>query len=65
MLPTLSLPMEAEDFPRGDKYLKHVPLLSYLSLLQPVINNSRLVLNHLKTKNIFTCGEEFSKKALS
>ena len=62
MLPTLSLPTEAEDFPRGDKYLKHVPLLSYLSLLQPVINNSRLVLNHLKTKNILLVVKSLAKK---
>ena len=62
MLPTLSLPREAEDFPRGDKHLKHEPLLSYLSSLQPVINNSRLILNHLKTKNILLVVKSLAKK---
>ena len=30
MLPTQPLPREAEDFPRGDQYFKHVPPLTYL-----------------------------------
>ena len=30
VLPTQPLPREVEDFPRGDKYFKHVPLLTYL-----------------------------------
>ena len=29
VLPTQLLPREAEDFPRGDKYLKHVPPPTY------------------------------------
>ena len=32
--PTLS--REAEDFPRGDKYPKDVPLLTFLAYLEPV-----------------------------
>ena len=28
---TQPLPREAEDFPRSDKYFKHVPLLTYLT----------------------------------
>ena len=35
MLPTQSLPRKAEDFPTGDKYLKHVPLLTYLIYFSP------------------------------
>ena len=31
VLPTQHLPREAEDFPRGDKYFKHVPPLTYLT----------------------------------
>ena len=31
VLPTQPLPREAEEFPRGDKYLKHVPLSIYLA----------------------------------
>ena len=33
VLPTQHLPREAEDFPRGGKHSKHVPLLTYLALL--------------------------------
>ena len=29
------LPREAEDFPRGDRHLKHVPPLTYLICLSP------------------------------
>ena len=29
------LPREAEDFPRGDRHFKHVPLLTYLIYLSP------------------------------
>ena len=36
VLPTQPLlPREAEDFPRGDKYFKHVPLLTYLIYFSP------------------------------
>ena len=35
VLPTQPLPREAEDFPRGDRYFKHVPLLKYLIYLSP------------------------------
>ena len=36
-LPTQPLPREAEDFPRGDKYPKDVPIPTYLNYhLQPV-----------------------------
>ena len=31
----LLIPREAEDFPRGDKHFKHVPLLTYLIYLSP------------------------------
>ena len=36
-LPTQPLPREAEDFPRGDNHSKHMPLLTYLAWLQPII----------------------------
>ena len=29
------LPRETEDFPMGDRYFKHVPLLTYLIYLSP------------------------------
>ena len=32
---TQPLTREAEDFPRGDRYFKHVPLLKYLIYLSP------------------------------
>ena len=35
MLPTLTLPREEEDFPRGDRHFKHVPQLTYLIYLSP------------------------------
>ena len=35
VLPTQPLPREAEDFPRGDKYFKHVHLLTYLIYFSP------------------------------
>ena len=35
--PTQPLPMEAEGFPRGDNHSKHMPLLTYLAWLQPII----------------------------
>ena len=35
VLPTQLLPREAKDFPTGDKYFKHVPLLTYLIYFSP------------------------------
>ena len=35
VLPTQPLPREAKDFPRGDKYFKHVPPLTYLIYFSP------------------------------
>ena len=35
VLPTQSLPREVEDFPRGDKYFKNVPPLTYLIYFSP------------------------------
>ena len=35
VLPTQPLPREAEDFPRGDKYFKHVPPFTYLIYFSP------------------------------
>ena len=35
MLPTQLLPWEVEDFPRGDKYFKHVPPPTYLIYFSP------------------------------
>ena len=37
VLPTQPLPREAEDFPRGGSHPKHMPLLTYLAWLQPII----------------------------
>ena len=34
--------------PRGGKHSKHVPLLTYLAWLQPVIYNLRLIFKHVK-----------------
>ena len=36
-LPIQPLHREAEDFPRGDSHSKHMPLLTYLAWLQPII----------------------------
>ena len=35
VLPTQPLPREAQDFPRCDKYFKHVPPLTYLIYFSP------------------------------
>ena len=35
LLPNQPLPREAEDFPRGEKYFKHVSLLTYLIYFSP------------------------------
>ena len=35
VLPTQPLPREVEDFPRGDKYFKHVPPPTYLIYFSP------------------------------
>ena len=35
VLPTQPLPREVEDFPRGDKYFKHVPPPTYLTYFSP------------------------------
>ena len=35
VLPTPPLPGESEDFPRGDKHFKYVPLLTYLIYFSP------------------------------
>ena len=35
VLPTQPLPREVEDFPRGDRYFKHVPPPTYLIYLSP------------------------------
>ena len=53
VLPTQSLPREAEDFPRGGNHFKHVPLPTYLAWLQPIYYNSRLVFINVKTVKIF------------
>ena len=39
VLCTQRLPKEKEDFPKGGKHSKHVPLLTYLTWLLPIINN--------------------------
>ena len=35
LLPTKPLPREEEDSPRGDRYFKHVPPVTYLIYLSP------------------------------
>ena len=35
VLPAQPSPMEVEDFPRGDKYFKHMPPLTYLIYFSP------------------------------
>ena len=44
-------PREVEDSYRGGKHSKHVPLLTYLVWLQAIINNSRLISEHVKIKH--------------
>ena len=44
------------------KHSKHVPLLTYLTRLQPVINNSRLIFKHVKTKNVLPMVKNLIKK---
>ena len=56
---TLS-PREAEYFPRGGNYFKHMPLLTYLAWLQPIYHDCKFVFKHVKPKKKF--GENFNKK---
>ena len=63
VLPTQPLPREAEYFLRGDRYPKHVSLLSYIACLQLVINNSGLVFKTMvKTGNILIVVKSLVKK---
>ena len=62
VVPTQPLPREAEDFPRGGKHSKHVPLLTYLARLQPVINNLRPIFKHVKIKDNLLVVKNLIKK---
>ena len=48
VLPSQSLPMEAEDFPRGGNNSKQVPLPEYLAWLHPIYFDLRFVFIHVK-----------------
>ena len=48
--------------PKGDKYLKYVPLLIYLVWLQPAFSNSRLIFKHVKPKNVLLLVKSKTKK---
>ena len=65
MLPIQSLSREAEDFLRVGKHSKHVLLLTYLALLQLVINNLRLIFKPVKIKNVILAVKTLIKKAQS
>ena len=58
-LPTQPLPRRAEDFPRGGYYPEDA------SLATSLINNFGLIFKYVKIMNVFTCGEEISKLAVS
>ena len=58
-LPTQPLPRKAEDFPRGGYYPEDA------SLATSLINNFALIFKYVKIMNVFTCGEEISKLAVS
>ena len=62
MFPTQPLPRESEDFLRGDKYPKPVPLLTYLIWLQPIIINFRFLFKHVKTKIALLVVKSLAKK---
>ena len=49
---TQPLSREEDDFPMGGNHSEHVPLLTYLALLQPIINDSGLIFKHVKIKNV-------------
>ena len=51
VLLTQPLHRKTEDFPRNGKHSKHVLLLTYLTWLQPIINNSILIFKQVKTKD--------------
>ena len=59
------IPREAEDFPRGDNHSKHVPLPTYLALLQPIYYNCRFVFIHVNTLNILLLVKTLIKKQSS
>ena len=61
MLPTQPLLRGVEDFRRGDKHLRDVPLLTYLAWLQPDTNNLRLINKHVKIKNVLLVVKTFIK----
>ena len=62
-LPTQPFPRKAGCFPRGGKHSKHVPLLTYLGWLQPVNNNSGLILKYVKTQNELLVKKTLIKKS--
>ena len=64
MLPTQTLPREAEDFPRGGNHSKHVSLLTYLARLQPSNNHPRLILSMSKPRDVFFVVKRLAKKQL-
>ena len=61
MLFTQLLAREAKDFSMSDKHSRHVPLLTYLAWLQLIINNSRLISKHAKTKDALVVVKSFMK----
>ena len=55
-------PREAEDFSIGSNHSKHVPLITYLAWLQPIIHNLGLIFKHVKTTNILLVLKSLIKK---
>ena len=62
VLPTQTLPREAEDFPRSENHSKYVSLPTYLAWLQPIYYHSRVVFIHVKTEKVLLVVKTLIKK---
>ena len=56
------LPREAEDFPRGGNYSKHLPLPTYLAWLQPIYYDLKFVFIRVKLRKFLLVVKTLIKK---
>ena len=62
VLPIQARPREAEDFPRGGNYSRHMRQLTYLAWLQPICYNLKFVFKHVKTEKVLLAVKVLIKK---
>lgn len=61
VLPNQLLRSEAEDFFGGGRHPKHMPWLTCVAWLQPIINNSKLIFKQIKIKNALLAVKALTK----